>query len=145
MTIGAAVVAPIPATAGKCAEAFGRSDDALRGMQADRERLTARLRTLAAGLDEIDRRLSGLEWDHRGRRPTQPGPCPERTALEKERAALNNRLRELARHLEDLDRAMSALKDRRPWPSNRVGVCPHCGYPSIDSALCAGCRATVTR
>jgi hypothetical protein len=111
---------------------------ALSRIQNEREQLTVTLRGLAADLDELDRQLSEWVWP---RRPlTVAEPPIDRAALEARRAQLNTRLRGLARQLNDLDRALSALKGYDEWTPDRVGVCPHCGYPSLGSGLCAFCR-----
>lgn len=113
---------------------------ALARMQAEREELTGNLRRLASHLDELDRQISELSWTPRPRQSTPGDASPERAALEARREQLNTRLRGLARHLNDLDRALSALKGYEEWTPDRVGVCPHCGYPSLGSGLCAYCR-----
>jgi len=112
---------------------------ALARMQADREELTGNLRRLAAQLDEIDRQMSELAWPHRTA-PATGNPSAERAALESRRRGFNTRLRALVGQLNDLDQAISALKGYEEWTPDRVGVCPHCGYPSLGSGLCAYCR-----
>jgi hypothetical protein len=108
-----------------------------------REQLTQLLRSLAGRLDEIDRRLADLAWVHQHRQGRTPGGenlC-ERTALESERQRLNDRLGALAVQLSSID-------TRRPAhhrDSMRVGTCPYCGYPSLDSGLCAYCSPHLTR
>jgi len=107
-------------------------------MMVDRERLTLLLRGLAADLDEVDRRLSELEWRERGAGwAAQTG---ERADLVTRRTRLDARLRVLALQLNELDCAMSTLKGHHHGRGARVGTCPHCGYPSLDSGLCAYCR-----
>lgn len=103
----------------------------------DREQLTHLLRSLAARLDHLDRRITDLSW--RQRRPesgpaSADKPC-ERTTLETERARLNDRLGVLAKQLRTLD---STVSD--PNTAARVGTCPYCGYPSLGSGQCAFCR-----
>ncbi len=111
----------------------------LTAASGDREQLTHLLRSLAARLDDLDRRLTDLAW--RQRRP-QAGPgfgekvC-ERTALESERARLSDRLGVLAVQLRTLDTRVSDAGHRT---HARVGTCPYCGYPSLGSGLCAFCR-----
>lgn len=114
------------------------------GVCGDREQLTHLLRSLAARLDHLDRRISDLAW--RQRRPlTGPGsagtPC-ERTALETERARLNDRLGVLATQLRTLDTRLSEPGHRT---HGRVGTCPYCGYPSLGSGQCAFCRPHLMR
>lgn len=116
--------------------------DASARMRADRERLTRELRALSGGLDELDRRLSGLDWTRDatpfiGRSEAQS----QRVELEAQRSQLSNRLRVLARQLSDLDCALSALAGHPHFTAAQVGVCPQCGYPSLSSALCARCRS----
>ena len=53
---------------------------------------------------------------------------------------MNARLRDLARKLNDLDAALAGRKGLVTAPATRVGICPDCGYPSLDSGLCAFCR-----
>ena len=108
-------------------------------VSGDREQLTHLLRSLAARLDDLDRRLNDLAW--RQRRPlTAPGFgdlfC-ERTALETERARLSDRLGVLATQLRNLDTRSGHGSQRT---HARVGTCPYCGYPSLGSGLCAFCR-----
>lgn len=115
-------------------------------MHADREHLTRRLRALAGALDELERRLSNLVWTRDsttliGRSEARA----RRSELEAQRAQLNTRLRGLAQQLSDLDGALSALAGDPQLTTDRVGVCPHCGYPSLSSALCARCRSLPAR
>jgi len=129
MTGSAAVMQP----------SWERSVTAVSG---DREQLTLLLRSLAARLDDLERRLTDLAW--RQRRPlTGPGSgdlfC-ERTALETERARLSDRLGVLATQLRELDTRNAAHRTQA-----RVGTCPYCGYPSLGSGLCAFCRPHLTR
>ncbi len=126
---GSAVVMP----------ASGEHPGAPGGLAGDREQLTHLLRSLAARLDHLDRRLSDLAW--RQRRPLA-GPALgdkvcERTALESERARLSDRLGVLAMQLRTLDNRVSDAGHRA---HARVGTCPYCGYPSLGSGLCAFCR-----
>lgn len=115
--------------------------DASARMQADREHLTRQLRSLAGALDELDRRLSNLFWARGATALIGRSDAPaQRTALEEQRALLSSRLSGLARQLSDLDCVLSALADHAHLTATRVGVCPHCGYPSLGSALCARCR-----
>lgn len=110
-------------------------------MQADRERITRELRALSGGLDELDRRLSGLDWT-RGVVTNCPSEAQaQRLELEVRRTQLNSRLRDLARQLSDLDCALSAVAVHPHVTASLVGVCPQCGYPSLSSALCARCRS----
>jgi hypothetical protein len=131
------------------------------GAAGDREQLTHLLRSLAAQLDHLDRQLTDLAWRQR-RWPAGPGVADtfrERTALEAERARLNGRLGVLAAQLTILDTGASDGDDinlphaDRPdadlppadrlharGPHQRVGMCPYCGYPSLNSGLCAFCR-----
>lgn len=106
----------------------------------DREQLTHLLRSLAARLDNLDRRITDLGW--RQRRPQVSHglgetPC-ERTALETEHARLSDRLGVLATQLRTLDTGASHTE------RTRVGTCPYCGYPSLGSGLCAFCRPPLT-
>ena len=116
--------------------------DQLVLMQSDREQLTVHLRTLAADLDGLDRRLSDLIWQQRCRPAEAAGGemLSERTTLESRRAEMTSRLRNLARKLNDLDTALAGGKGLVAAPATRVGICPDCGYPSLDSGLCAFCR-----
>lgn len=124
---------------GDCAESS--LVDPLVKMQGERERLTHLLRALASELDEMDRRLSDLVWLHRTRIGTaQADPVAERTRLERQRELLNSRLHVLAGQLGDLDCALSLYRKAEQWPQARVGTCPDCGYPSLESRLCATCR-----
>ncbi len=108
----------------------------------DREQLTHLLRSLAARLDHLDRRITDLAWDQR--RP-QIGagfgdkPC-ERSALENERARLSDRLGVLAKQLRTLDTRASGNGHSAHPGNGLVGTCPYCGYPSLGSGLCAFCR-----
>ena len=116
--------------------------DASARMRADRERLTRELRALSGGLDELDRRLSGLDWT-RGA-PLSIGwseAQAQRLELDAQRSQLSSRLRVLARQLSDLDCALSALAGHPHFTAAQVGVCPQCGYPSLSSAQCARCRS----
>lgn len=117
---------------------------ALAVMEADREQLTLLLRGLASRLDELDRRLTDLTW--RRQRPHAGGRLGEtfceRTALEAERERLNGRLALLAQRLNLLDTRLSAVDDQ---PASLVGTCPYCGYPSLNSGLCAFCRPHLVR
>lgn len=105
----------------------------------DREQLTHLLRSLAARLDHLDRRITDLAW-HQRRPQSVLGfgetPC-ERAALESERARLNERLGVLAKQLRILDSRGAGEVHRS---HGRVGTCPYCGYPSLASGLCAFCR-----
>ena len=129
----------MPGSAAVMQPSWDRSTHEVPG---DREQLTHLLRSLAARLEEVDRRLADLAW--RQRRPL-PGPgfgdlfC-ERTALETERARLSDRLGVLAIQLHKLDTRLSAHRTHA-----RVGTCPYCGYPSLGSGLCAFCRPHLTR
>ena len=116
--------------------------DQLSLMRSDREQLTLHLRTLASDLDGLDRRLSDLIWQQRCR-PADPAGgelLSERTTLESRRAEMTSRLRDLARKLNDLDTALAGRTGFATTPATRVGICPDCGYPSLDSGLCAFCR-----
>lgn len=110
----------------------------------DREQLTHLLRSLAARLDHLDRRITDLAWNQR-RAQTGTGfgemPC-ERTALETERARLNDRLGVLAKQLRTLDTRVAGAGRH---DHARVGTCPYCGYPSLGSGQCAFCRPHITR
>jgi hypothetical protein len=110
-------------------------------MQADRDRLTHLLRSLAAELDGIDRRLSDLTWQRlRGAAVTKGETVCERTALEAQREQMTARLHVMAGQLNHLDVVLSDLRGHDQVPTARVGTCPHCGYPSLGSGLCAYCR-----
>lgn len=116
--------------------------DELGLLRADREQLTLHLRALAADLDGLDRRLADLSW-HRHCRPAEESGAEtlsERTTLESRRAEMTSRLRDLARKLSDLDAALAGRTGFVTTPATRVGICPDCGYPSLDSGLCAFCR-----
>lgn len=114
---------------------------ALAGMQAARDRLTHLLRSLAAELDGIDRRLSDLTWQRlRGAAVTAGETLCERTALEARREQMTARLHVMAGQLNHLDVVLSDLRGHDHVPAARVGTCPHCGYPSLGSGLCAYCR-----
>lgn len=115
--------------------------DASARMQADRERLTRELRSLSGGLDELDRRLSSLDWTRRIASPLRSEARTHRLKLEARRTELNCRLRDLARQLTDLDCALSVMAGHPHLTASNVGVCPQCGYPSLSSALCARCRS----
>ena len=103
----------------------------------DREQLTHLLRSLAARLDHLDRRITDLTWRQQRPQPaTGAGESPgERAVLETERARLNDRLGVLAKQLRMLDSRKSESGAHR-----RVGTCPYCGYPSLGSGQCAFCR-----
>ena len=101
-------------------------------MQADREKLTGLLRTLAAELDGLDRQLADLDWQARS------GAAPDGAAMRSHRDHLSGRLRQLARELNQLDQTVAAVKGY--GDAAAVGTCPHCGYPSLGSGLCAYCR-----
>ena len=116
--------------------------DASARMQADRERLTRELRSLSGGLDELDRRLSSLDWTRRVASTRPSEAQAQRLELEARCTQLNNRLRNLARQLSDLDCALSAMTVHPHVTASPVGVCPQCGYPSLSSALCAHCRSS---
>ncbi len=45
----------------------------------------------------------------------------------------------------DLGVTLSALSQHLDRTVTRVGTCPHCGYPSLDSGLCAYCRPFLAR
>lgn len=115
--------------------------DASARMRADRERLTRELRSLAGGLDELDRRLSSLDWTRGAASTCRSEAQVQRPELEARRTQLGIRLRDLARQLSDLDCALSAMAVRPHVTASPVGVCPQCGYPSLSSALCARCRS----
>lgn len=120
--------------------------DRLWLMQSDREQLTLHLRTLAADLDGMDRRISDLIWQQRCRPAEAAGGemFSERSTLESRRTEMTSRLRDLARKLNDLDTALAGRRGLMATPATRVGVCPDCGYPSLDSGLCAFCRPRST-
>ena len=113
----------------------------LAGIQADRDRLTHLLRGLATELDGLDRRLSEIAWQR-----TRPSGAVssdrlcEGTELEAQREQLTNRLHVMAGQLNHLDVVLSDLRGHGQLPTARVGTCPHCGYPSLGSGLCAYCR-----
>ncbi len=116
--------------------------DASARMRADRECLTNELRALSGGLDELDRRLSGLDWARGATLSTCRSQAQaQRLELEAQRTLLDSRLRDLARQLSDLDCALSAMAVYPDVTASLVGVCPQCGYPSLSSALCARCRS----
>lgn len=116
-------------------------------VSGDREQLTHLLRSLAARLDHLDRRITDLAWNQR-RLPTGSGyglsekPC-ERATLEAERARLNDRLGVLATQLRSLD--TRASETGHAAQRARVGTCPYCGYPSLGSGQCAFCRPQLAR
>ena len=115
-------------------------------MRAEREQLTHLLRALAAELDELDRRLSDIDWRLRVRdtHAALNGTDRERTVLTIQRDRLTGRLHGLASRLKDIDAALSdSFTDL--WPSVHVGTCPDCGYPSLSSGLCASCRLYLVR
>lgn len=114
------------------------TSDELAVMMGDRERITLLLRSLASDLDEVDRRLSDINW--RERSMGAAAHAEERSSLLARRTELDSRLRVMARQLNGLDSALSRLKGLHDRPAARVGTCPHCGYPSLDSGLCAYCR-----
>lgn len=124
-----------PATIAEYADRHRGAGWALPTIQADREKLTSLLRDLAAELDELDRQVSDLLWRARrsGDRPAML------SALESRREQLTGRLRSLARQLTHLDHSLAAVRGSRPDLA-AVGICPHCGYPSLGSGLCAYCR-----
>lgn len=134
---------PYSAIAANCAGA--PDSDPLSRMRTERERLTQLLRAMAADLDEIDRRLSDMEWrrDHPTGRSADD-PAAQRVRLERQRDLLNTRLHVLAGQLTDLDCALSVYRRYEQWPQARVGTCPDCGYPSLESRLCATCRWYLT-
>ena len=112
------------------------------GVCGDREQLTHLLRSLAARLDHLDRRIADMAWRQRR---TLPAPAAgegfcERTALETERARLSDRLGVLAGQLRTLDTRVSG----QTGTYGRVGTCPYCGYPSLGSGQCAFCRPHLT-
>lgn len=116
-------------------------------MPDHREQLTQLLRTLAARLDELDRRLGDLAWRrHRQHIGVTLGEllC-ERTALEAERARLTERLTLLAKQLNAIDSQLSDTVAHGLLAAVRVGTCPYCGYPSLGSGLCAFCRPQLAR
>lgn len=115
----------------------------LTGMSADREQLTRLTRSLAADLDELDRQLSDLTWRQRSLATTPADH--EGSAMLARREQLTSRLLGFARQLNDLDATLSNLTGQPERPAGRVGICPHCGYPSLDSGLCAYCRPYVAR
>ena len=113
----------------------------LAGMLADRDRLTRLLRVLAAELDEIDRRLSDITWQRaRGTAVSGGETLRDHAAIEVQRDQLTARLHAMAGQLNHLDVVLSDLRGRPQFPTARVGTCPHCGYPSLGSGLCAYCR-----
>ena len=117
------------------------SDGALAGIQADRDRLTHLLRGLANELDGLDRRLSEITWQRARPAGAAVGDmCCERTALESQRGELTARLHVMAGQLNHLNLVLSDLRGHDQLPTARVGTCPHCGYPSLGSGLCAYCR-----
>lgn len=122
------------ATAADCAAQHSPVGLALAMMQADREKLTGLLRTLAAELDGLDRQLSDFAWRPSG---GEQGRGDE-AAVRSHRDQLNGRLRQLARELNQLDHTVAAVKGY--GDASAVGTCPHCGYPSLGSGLCAYCR-----
>lgn len=110
-------------------------------MRTQREQLTSALRTLAVELDGLDRRLADLEWRRRhGPIGAHVSSHDDRSALEAQRGQLASRLRVLARELNDIDAAVAPWTVHSPLTAPRVGTCPECGYPSLDSWLCAFCR-----
>lgn len=111
-------------------------------MQTEREQLTLRLRALATDLDALDRRLSDLLWRQRCQRqgPGSHEMSGERSTLETQREQLTSQLRGEARALKDLDETLAGCTGLAQAAAARVGTCPDCGYPSLDSGLCAFCR-----
>jgi hypothetical protein len=115
------------------------------GISGDREQLTHLLRSLAARLDHLDRRITDLTWSQR-RTLTSPAPgesACERTTLETERARLSERLGVLATQLRTLDTRV--CETAATSMHGRVGTCPYCGYPSLGSGQCAFCRPHLAR
>lgn len=119
----------------------------LSHLKSQREQLTFHLRSLAAELDSLDRRLSDLDWQlHRQHSDAVDTELSrERNALDSQRAHMTSRLRGLARELNDLDMRLVSRSGRPPTHAPRVGTCPDCGYPSLDSGLCAFCRPRLAR
>jgi hypothetical protein len=113
----------------------------LNSIQGDRDRLTQLLRGLAAELDGLDRLICEIDWQ-RGR-PTGPATgemLRQRTDLKTKREQLTARLHVMAAHLNRLDTVLADLRRHDQPPTARVGTCPHCGYPSLGSGMCAYCR-----
>lgn len=124
-----------PATIAECATVHRTAQWALTTIQVDRDKLTHLLRALAAELDDLDRQLSDLSWRARHRDDHPAMLC----GLQARREQLTSRLRSLARQLTHLDHSLAAVRGSDPDLA-AVGVCPHCGYPSLGSGLCAYCR-----
>jgi len=131
----------ISATIGHCADAPSVALVPETRIRAEREQLTHLLRSLAAELDELDRRLSDIAWRLRAQHahPAHHGIDREETVLTIQRDRLTGRLQGLASRLKDIDVTLSGSAVDR-WPSVHVGTCPDCGYPSLGSGLCASCR-----
>lgn len=110
-------------------------------MTGDRVRLTHLLRSPAPRLDRRDHRTAKLKW---GRGVPHTGaaigkkPC-RRTALESGWGRLTEVLTVLAGPFGTLDKRIPGELPENTTPT-RVGTCPHCGYPSLGSGLCAYCR-----
>lgn len=105
--------------------------DAQARLRDERDQLTHLLRSLAAEVDGLDRRLS----DQADR---------AQTSLRIQRDRLCGRMQGLASRLEDIDLKLSGSSVDR-WPSVHVGTCPDCGYPSLGAGLCASCRLYLVR
>ncbi len=133
---------PLSAATPMQTELSGTGTNGFSRVQTQREQLASGLRNLVAELDGLDRRLSDLDWQcHRrqsGAIATETSG--ERTALETRRAELTSQLGVLARDLYDLDMTLASYKGRVTAHPPRVGTCPDCGYPSLESGLCAFCR-----
>ena len=113
----------------------------LNSIQSDRDRLTQLLRGLAAELDELDRQICDINWQRGRPAGSAIGEmlC-QRTDLETKREKITARLHVMAAHLNRLDTVLSDLRRHDQPPTARVGTCPHCGYPSLGSGMCAYCR-----
>lgn len=133
---------PLSAATAASMGSSGTTVRALSRMKSQQEQLTFHLRALASELDGLDRRLADLEWHQRRHASgtNVPESSSERSALESQREHLTCRLRGLARELSDLDSALASWNGHPPASAPRVGICPDCGYPSLDSGLCAFCR-----
>jgi hypothetical protein len=57
---------------------------------------------------------------------------------------LSATLRTLADVARGLDAGTASRQGHAPAHPPRVGTCPDCGYPSLDSGLCAFCRPGLT-
>jgi hypothetical protein len=109
-----------------------RISGVLADLGAERESLTRELRQLAARLDELDRVSSYRGW--------QNAPLSaEAIGLDQfgQHSELTAGLHRLAARLQELDERIAETKQQG---RARCGICPECGYPTIESSVCAFCR-----